>query len=273
MKTPLISVVVSFYNCERYLDECLTSTLNQSFSDFEVILINDCSTDNSDAVVQKYLHDKRIVYIINDTRKYLSLNLNYGISIARGKFIARLDGDDYNPLDRFAKQIDFLDTHPDIDIVSGYLQVIDEDWNFKNIITKPTDPEIIKSKIFYYLTIAHCCSMIRKKVYDHIWLYRAKYNYWEDVDRTFRALYSGHKAANLPEVVYFYRKHSSSVNTNHKIIAKISLELKKNNIKELGIKVSPFEWTTFYGHYVFGMLFKGSTQDKIFHYTKKIFRI
>ena len=94
MSMPIISVIVPVYNVEKYLSKCLESILNQSFSQFELILVNDGSTDNSELIFNKYLYDKRLI-VINKSNGGLSSARNAGLDVARGEYIIFIDSDDY----------------------------------------------------------------------------------------------------------------------------------------------------------------------------------
>lgn len=112
-KFPLLSVVMGCYNNENTISDSINSILNQTFSDFEFIIIDDCSTDNTVSIIKSF-NDKRINLIINDTNKGLGFSLNLGVNLSRGKYIARMDADDISVLSRFQKQINYLEHHPNI---------------------------------------------------------------------------------------------------------------------------------------------------------------
>lgn len=111
MNSPILSVVMSVYNAEKYLSQAIESILNQSFEDFEFIIIEDCSTDNSLKIIKNYaINDKRIRIIQKAKNKKMRgfiENLNIGLSEAKGKYIARMDSDDISHPDRFEKQVLF----------------------------------------------------------------------------------------------------------------------------------------------------------------------
>ena len=121
-----------FYNAARFLDAAILSILNQTFTDFEFIVINDASTDNADDIVKKYLYDQRIVYIKNDHNLGIVANLNHGLRIATAPIIARMDGDDVSDVTRLEKQFNFLINHPEVAAVGTYIKIIDTDLLFRN---------------------------------------------------------------------------------------------------------------------------------------------
>lgn len=125
VKFPILSVVMSVYNAEKYLNECIGSILNQTFSDFEFIIINDGSTDSSLEIINSY-SDKRIK-IINQSNRGLSKSLNRGIRVAKGKYISRIDADDIAMSNRFELQLDFLTNNSEYVIVGSNAEIIDKD--------------------------------------------------------------------------------------------------------------------------------------------------
>ena len=116
-----VSVVMSVYNCEQYVGETIQSIIDQTFTDWEFIIINDCSRDRSAEVIRKF-DDPRIIFIDNKENKGQSANLNYGISIAKGEYIARTDHDDISYPTRFEKQVKYLDDHPDVVLLGTAMQ-------------------------------------------------------------------------------------------------------------------------------------------------------
>lgn len=266
-----ISVIMPFYNCEKYLDESIKSILNQTFSDFEFIIINDASTDNSDEIVKKYLCDKRIIYIKNDKNIWIVQNLNKWINLSKGEYIARMDWDDISLLNRFEKQISFLENNKNIWIVWTFVKIINEKNQITSTIEKPTWTKNVKDNLFLYLTIIHWSALIRKETYIKVWLYREKYLYTEDNDWTYRAIFSWIcEWDNIPEYLYLYRKHSLSSNKNSNIITKRNFELRKEMIKKYNLKISLKGIIGMYIHYILWILLNWKQKEKIEYYIKKL---
>ncbi|HXK49687.1 MAG TPA: glycosyltransferase family 2 protein, partial [Clostridiales bacterium] len=116
--TPAISVIMSVYNSEQYLQESIDSILDQTFNDFEFIITDDCSTDGSFEIIKSYaMLDKRIKYFRNSENIGLTKSLNLMLDIAKGKYIARMDSDDISMPDRFSKQFDFMENNPEIGVL------------------------------------------------------------------------------------------------------------------------------------------------------------
>ena len=137
-----LSVVMPVYNAEKYLSEAIESILQQSFEDFEFLIINDGSTDRSKDIVLQY-DDPRIIYVENDSNMGLIATLNRGIKLARGLFLARMDADDISVKDRFAKQIAFLKNNPNYGLCGSTVRIIDGKGQRKKRVMLPiTDTEI-----------------------------------------------------------------------------------------------------------------------------------
>ena len=113
MTKPMVSVVMPVYNGSKYLKEAIDSILNQTFTNFELIIINDGSTDNSEDIIFSY-QDRRIYYLKNEHNKGICITLNRGLDNARGKYIARMDCDDISMPQRLAKQVNYLERHRDV---------------------------------------------------------------------------------------------------------------------------------------------------------------
>ncbi len=181
----LVSVILPAYNAEKTIGETIESILQQTFSDFEFIIINDGSTDRTEEAVLSY-KDERIKYYANDTNKGLIYTLNKGLSLAKGKYIARMDADDIALPERFEKQIQILENNPSI-IVCGSL--IKEFGNKpKHPFVAPEKSENIKNLLIRQNCIAHPSTMIRKNIleehniqYDKEYIHAEDYNLWIDL--------------------------------------------------------------------------------------------
>ena len=128
MSLPSVSIVMPVYNAEPYVGEAIRSMLGQSHTDFECIVIDDGSTDGSDAVIRGFT-DPRIRYLRNEGNKGLVFTLNRGLQEARGRYIARMDGDDISLPERLARQVAYLDEHPRVDVVATVVKLMDPGGN------------------------------------------------------------------------------------------------------------------------------------------------
>ena len=125
MNAPAVSVILPAYNCEKFIGKAIESVLQQTFSDFELIIINDGSTDKTEFAILAFA-DPRIVYIKNQTNKGLVFTLNKGIDLANGKYIARMDGDDISLPERLKKQYSYLKENHEVKILATVVKLIDE---------------------------------------------------------------------------------------------------------------------------------------------------
>ena len=203
---PQVSVLMPVYNTAPYLREAMDSMLSQTFSDFELIVLNDCSPDNAEELLDTY-DDPRIVRYRGEKNAGLSNVLNVGIGLARGKYIARMDSDDISLPNRLQVQVDYLETHPEIDLVSVGMQLFgakEEVW------IREQNPEKVKINALFHSPVLHASSVWRKDSFEkHGLLFRQEMVPAEDYDLWTRALLKGLKLVNLPDVLYKYRMHPS----------------------------------------------------------------
>ena len=194
------------HNTASYLHEAMDSMLAQTFADFELIVLNDCSPDNAEEILDSY-NDPRIVRYKGEKNVGLANVLNIGIGMARGKYIARMDSDDISLPNRLQVQVDFLETHSEIDLVSVGMQLfgVKED-----IWIREQDPEKVKINALFHSPVLHASSVWQKDSFEkHGLRFRQEMVPAEDYDLWTRALLKGLKLVNLPEVLYKYRLHSS----------------------------------------------------------------
>lgn len=200
---------MSAYNCEKFLAEALDSILQQSFSDFELILFDDGSTDNTENIIRKYAaKDSRITPIYNEKNLGLTVNLNRGIKLSRGPYIARMDADDISLPERFEKQVYFLDNNPDIDLVGTYAIDIDDLGKEIHLRMMPLKHREIINLLPKANPITHSSVMLRKESFKKIDFYNEAYRIIQDYEMWFRAAEVGLKFENLNEVLLKYRMDS-----------------------------------------------------------------
>lgn len=204
---PSVSILMPVYNAEPYLSEAIQSMLNQTYADFELIILDDCSTDRSAEVVQTF-SDARIVYHRNEVNSGLANNLNTGLKLAKGKYIARMDGDDISLPQRLQTQVDFLESHPDIDLCSCAMQMFGAD---NQLWIRDRDPEQVKITMMFYSAVLHASSVFRRDVFEKNNLYYKQETFpAEDYDLWARAVFFC-RMVNLPDVMYLYRMHRTQV--------------------------------------------------------------
>src|SRR5687768_10604451 len=138
---PSISVLMSVYNGARYLSQSIESILAQTFSDFEFIIIDDCSSDSTPQILNEYARqDSRIRIIRNSENKGLTASLNIGLTQAQGRYIARQDADDISLPQRFEKQIHYLEAHPETIVVSSNIGIIDNTGQYLDTLKRAAPP-------------------------------------------------------------------------------------------------------------------------------------
>ncbi len=160
---PLVSVIMPAYNGEKYIGAAIESILNQTYENWELIIVEDKSTDNTLDVVQKY-KDSRISLYLNPSNKGIAYSTNLGITQSKGKYIALLDDDDLATEHRLEWQTDFMEEHSEIDILGGRSVLIDADGKFMRYDLEPLrNPKFIKALLlFSNEKFANCSAMIRK---------------------------------------------------------------------------------------------------------------
>lgn len=218
---PAISIIMPVYNGGKYLIEAVDSILNQTFSDFELIIIEDASSDLSYSILKKY-KDSRIILIRNNENLGITKSLNRGLNKAKGKYIARMDADDVSLPNRLKRQFEVLEENPNIGVVGTFAKSIDENGIELNLMNLPKDDIDIKSCLFWGNQIIHPSVMIRKEVlisnnikYDETFNSSQDYKLWIDLmDKT-----SFH---NLPEMHLKYRILESGITkqTNKNVLHK-----------------------------------------------------
>ena len=197
-KLPKISVLMSVYNDERYLSKAIKSILNQTFSNFEFIIINDGSTDNSYEVIKQYAaNDKRLIPITQNNIG-LTKSLNKGIQIARGEYIARQDADDYSSPDRFVNQLSIMESKKKIGVLASSYYVFSKKENFRELL-KPRLIDFPRKNIFAHGSLMFRALLLKNNPYDE------RYVYAQDYELLYR-LYSKTKFFILPKALYYLRK-------------------------------------------------------------------
>lgn len=211
---PKISVIMPVYNGEKYLNEAIDSILNQTFSDFEFIIINDCSTDNTENIIKSY-DDKRIRYIKNEKNLGVAETLNKGLDMAQGEFIARMDADDISLPERFEKQLSFLQLNPECGVCGSNILIFEDNINIRELVYSETHDKIMVDMIFNS-AFAHPAVMMRKDVLDNAGL---RYNFDFEKAEDYRLWYdilSVSNGYNIQECFLRYRHHKSQVTKTHK---------------------------------------------------------
>ncbi|MBK6984695.1 MAG: glycosyltransferase [Bacteroidetes bacterium] len=208
---PLISVLMPVYNGQQYLAEAIESILKQTYKHFELLILDDGSSDNSESIIKGF-EDSRIVYIKNETNKGLIFTLNRGIGLSKGTFIARMDADDVSVSTRFEKQILEFEKDENLVICGSFIKTFGN-GSEEYISHIPVTNAQILSSIFFVCPFAHPSVMIKKESLLQLnEFYREDYKHSEDYDLWSRLVFLGN-SKNIPEFLLNYRIHDKQVST------------------------------------------------------------
>jgi len=211
MTVPLISVLMPVYNAERYVAQAIESVLNQTFGNFELLIVDDGSTDRSLKILQQYAAQDQRIQLSSRTNTGYVTALNQMLQAAQGEFIARMDADDIALPDRFEQQVYFLKDHPEVVCVGGWFQLIDHRGRFLTTLEIATDDQTIQqAALAGHGSICHPTAMIRRSAMLQIGGYDENLMPAEDVDLWLKLGEVG-QLANLSVPVLKYRLHSRSV--------------------------------------------------------------
>lgn len=234
-KNPLVSVIMPVYNVESYVEEAIESILNQSFSDFEFIIIDDCSTDNTLDIVHSY-KDDRVIIIRNIINSGNYPSRNKGIKIARGKYIAVMDGDDIAMPDRFQKQIKVLENDATI-LANGTAFAFSNGQ--QSLI--PYSYDMIKVTLLRNNMFLHPSLIIRKEVLHEIDYYNESYYFSSDYDLVCKIAQKG-KIINLHDILMQYRLHENQISSTSKIRqTKYAEKIRLTYLKRCGFQLLEYE--------------------------------
>ena len=206
---PKVSVFIPVHNREAYIGAAIESILSQSFSDYELLLIDDGSTDRSVEVIRSY-NDPRIRAVCNGRNLGIPQTRNRGLELARGEYIALLDSDDIARPDRLLTQVSFLDQHPDYVQVGGWTQAMDEHGHtLKKKKRQPTVPADIHAQLLFRCSLANTTIMGRTAIMRE-YGYRNSFARCQDYDLHVR-LIKRYKMANIPQVLTQARVHATQI--------------------------------------------------------------
>lgn len=255
---PKVSVLMPVYNAEKYLVQAVDSILNQTFRDWELIIINDGSTDSSRQLLER-IDDNRIIIIDNEQNLGLIKTLNKGIDLCKGTYIARMDADDISLPDRLGKQVHFMDNNPDYIMCGTNALVIDNDGEVTGKIRNLISNELLQINLLFSNPFVHPSVIIREEVLKTN-RFDDGYKHIEDYELWCRIAKLG-KIANLENDLLLYRWHDSNVSV---INADIQIQTKKN-INKLQLRrfdLSPND-DQLYAHNITFNLYHLGTKQKV----------
>ncbi|MDD3936004.1 glycosyltransferase [Rhodoferax sp.] len=212
---PAVSVVLPVFNGGKYLHAAIESVLTQTFKDFELIVLNDGSTDSSLRVIQSFAFKDPRVVIVNRENRGLVATLNEGVQLAKADLVARMDADDICYPNRLTQQYEYIKAHVDCVAVGTLIQLIDpEGLRIKKMGSYINHDEIVADYMRGNCSFFHPTVMFRREVAVSLGGYSDQYRHAEDVDFFLRLAEVG-RLANLPEVLLNYRQHSTSIGYAH----------------------------------------------------------
>jgi len=202
IKKPQISVVMPVYNAEKYLDKAIQSILNQTYKDFEFIIINDGSKDTSLEIITSYQKKDNRIIIVNKKNAGIVAALNDGIKISKGNFIARMDADDVSLLNRFEIQMKYIQDN-NLDLCGSWIQLF-HNSKLLNISKYPEKHEDIFFRLFFMTSFAHPSVIFRKKIFKKL---KYKNVIAEDYKLFCDIACNDYKLGNVQEILLHYRVH------------------------------------------------------------------
>ena len=213
--TPAVSVVMSVYNGRDFLPAALDSLLSQDHRDFEIVAINDGSTDGSQDILQEYAdHDERI-RLLSQENKGLIASLNRGLAESRAPLIARMDADDVSRPQRLRRQVAYLDAHPEVGVLGGVAAYVDSKGRpLGSNWPRWTTPAVTAWQLQFGTVVCHPTVVMRRSVIDAVGSYDSAALYAEDYDLWVRCL-DHTVVANLPDVILDRRKWDGTVGATH----------------------------------------------------------
>lgn len=236
---PLVSVILPVFNAAPYLAEAIQSILVQTYENFELVIVDDASDDESGSIIGSF-SDSRIVRLSNEVNKGLSFSLNRGMRHARGAFLARMDADDISLPDRFARQVDYLQKHPDVAVCGAWMETFGTGG--ETVWKVPEHHDVIASRLVFESALCHPTVMLHRRLFVDAGLeYAEELQLAQDFElwsRCFRSL----RFANIPEVLLRYRLHDHNLDSARQtrqtaFADKVRLRL----IAELGLQASDDE--------------------------------
>lgn len=232
---PKVTVFMPVYNREQYVKAAIESILSQRFSDFELLVIDDGSTDRSVAIVQSYTSDRRVRLVCHACNEGIPKTRNQATALARGEYLAMLDSDDTARPQRLAKQVQFLDRHPEYALVGSWTQRIDADGQLlRGVRFSPASPGEVRARLLFQggpiqSTVMARTAILRAHPYDE------QYTVCEDYDLWIR-LARRYPLGNLPEVLVQSRRHTGRITYEQTtVIRDHCLHLTRTQLTELGI--------------------------------------
>ena len=264
MENDLISVIVPVYNAENTLERCVNSIIKQTYTNWQFIIGDDGSTDDSYNIAKQYEveYPDKFIILKNNINKGLNYTLNKCLKYATGEYIARMDGDDISVEYRLEKQVSILDNEKDISFVSSEMVLFDEEgeWGKSKVIERPVNKDFIHGTPF-----CHAPAMIRKEVYDIVNGYteHKKLIRVEDYHLWFKIYSLGYKGYNIQEPLYKMRDDRNAIDRR-----KFKFRINESYVKYIGFKMLKIEKK--YYIYILRPILVGCLPRGIYKYAHKL---
>jgi glycosyltransferase EpsE len=205
-KTPLVSVIMATFNePKEYITASISSILNQTYRNLELFVADDSTNEETVCAINAFSEDSRLHIIRQNQRMGFVNALNKALQASKGDFLARMDGDDISLPERLAKQIDFLQEHPKVDVLGGFINIIDKNGNMISERFYPTKPLKTKMWMLFRSPFAHPTVMFRRKVIDRGYFYNPEFKKAEDIELWMRLKNAGFGFGNISEKLLNYR--------------------------------------------------------------------
>lgn len=241
----MVSVIMSAYNAEKYLVETIESILCQSYKDFEFIIVNDGSIDNTQSIIENYAKNDNRIVVVNQENIGLTKTLNKAIKMSNSKYIARIDADDVALSNRLMEQVRYLETNLDIDLVTSNYFLIDS-FGKDILYRRLPNIMIIKRALKMHNFIAHSTVMFRREKFDNVGGYNERYKYSQDWDLWQRI----NKIGIIDKPLLKWRIHESNIN------------FKKNNKSK--------KYNEYFLKNIITMLLEQNEKNKVIFYIKQL---
>jgi glycosyltransferase involved in cell wall biosynthesis len=237
-QNPKVTVFIPVHNRERYIGDAIQSVLAQDFQDFDILLIDDGSTDRSVEVMRSF-HDPRLTIVLNETNLGIPRTRNRGLELARGEYIALLDSDDRASPDRLQKQVAYLDAHPDCVQIGSWCRMMNEQGiPLQKIKRQPAHPDEIKAELLFRCCMSNRTIMGRTEILRKFG-YRNDFPRCQDYDLHVR-LSSQFKMANIPECLVLGRIHPEQITALTTDLGDAKKrEIVSTQLHHLGVSFSP----------------------------------
>jgi len=209
---PLVTVLMPVYNGGKYLRPTMETILGQTYRDFEFLIINDCSTDDSLETIRSF-NDPRIRIHTNEKNMGQTPSLNVGLKLARGKYIVVNDADDFSLPKRIETQLDFIQKHPEYPVVGCSAYIMDKDGEINRVFRKPTDPRKIRLWILTDTPMIHGAVIMNKEIilaeggYDEYHITSQDFEFWS------RLMRKGYRVTNVPDILVVIRHYTASMSS------------------------------------------------------------